>query len=183
MCGLVSITLLLVALPERSASEDIRPVLSGVLPVATPVHTEFDGIEALPVLQDTPPGQTGDDTGAIAGTEPAAGEVGDVDAADAGPGVSGAGGSGGVAGIEALVCAYSWPCAEALSLAWCESRYDAAAVSPDGANYGLFQVNVIHRGRVGGDVRALLDPVTNVRVAYEIYRDAGYSWGPWSCKA
>lgn len=85
-------------------------------------------------------------------------------------------------GVEAVICSVPWPCSEALSVAWCESRYIATAVSPDGANWGLLQVNLVHLWRVGGNAYALLDAETNVRVAYAIYQDAGYSWRPWSCK-
>lgn len=83
--------------------------------------------------------------------------------------------------IEALICSASWPCAEALAVAWCESRLDPRAVSGDGANIGLFQINIVHRARVDGDVSRLLDAATNVRVAYDIWIDNG-GWGPWSCK-
>jgi soluble lytic murein transglycosylase-like protein len=84
--------------------------------------------------------------------------------------------------VEALICSYSWSCDEAVAVARCESGLRAGAVSPDGANYGLFQVNRVHAYRVGGNVYALLDAETNVATAFAIYRDAGYSWSPWSCK-
>jgi hypothetical protein len=83
--------------------------------------------------------------------------------------------------IKEVICAYDWPCGEALAVARCESRFHADAVSPDGANYGWFQINIIHRRRVDGDMARLLDPVENARVAYAIYRD-NYGWSPWSCR-
>ena len=83
--------------------------------------------------------------------------------------------------IRALICSYPWPCAEALEVAWCESRFEPNAVSPDGQNFGLFQVNLVHLGRVGGDRTSLLDAATNVRVAYAIWRDNA-GWGPWACR-
>jgi len=49
-------------------------------------------------------------------------------------------------------------------------------------DYGLMQINSIHAWRVGGDLNALLDPDTNIRVASEIYQDARNSWQPWTCK-
>jgi hypothetical protein len=80
---------------------------------------------------------------------------------------------------EPLIARYSWPVAEALSVLHCESEGDAAAYR-DG-NYGLFQVNAIHAWRVGGDLAALFDPATNVRVAFDVWRDNA-GWGPWACK-
>lgn len=92
-------------------------------------------------------------------------------------------GDGGVLrGVEATICAYPWPCAEALAVAWCESRHDPSAVSADGRNWGLMQINLVHLGRVGGNVYALLDAETNVAVAWQIYVDSSYSWRAWSCK-
>jgi len=49
------------------------------------------------------------------------------------------------------------------------------AVSPDGRNYGLFQINLVH----GYAPQDLLDPAFNVRVAYALYQDQG--WAPWAC--
>jgi soluble lytic murein transglycosylase-like protein len=80
---------------------------------------------------------------------------------------------------EPLVARYPWPVAEALSVLRCESEGDAAAYR-DG-NYGLFQINAIHAWRVGGDLSALFDPATNVRVAFEVWRDNA-GWGPWACE-
>lgn len=40
--------------------------------------------------------------------------------------------------IQALVCGYDWPCAEALAVLWCESRGDPSALAA--GNYGLFQI-------------------------------------------
>jgi len=81
--------------------------------------------------------------------------------------------------IEAIICSYPWPCHEALAVAWCESRFDPQAIGGD--NYGLFQVNAVHAGRVRGDLRSLLEPHTNTRVAYAIYIDNA-GWGPWACQ-
>ena len=78
----------------------------------------------------------------------------------------------------AEVYEYAWPVDQACSVSWCESRWLPDAIG--GSNYGLFQVNAVHRGRVGGDVLRLLEPATNVRIAYDLWRAEG--WGPWSCK-
>jgi hypothetical protein len=44
-------------------------------------------------------------------------------------------------------------------------------------SFGLFQIGRIHVGMVGGDWRRLLDPVTNINVAYRLYRSSGLR--PW----
>lgn len=86
----------------------------------------------------------------------------------------------GAADIRALICAQPWPCEQAIRVAFCESSLSPAAVSPDGANFGLFQINRVHAGKVGGNLASLLDAATNIRVAVALWRDQG--WGPWSCK-
>lgn len=60
-----------------------------------------------------------------------------------------------------------------------ESGGDPSAISPDGQNWGLGQVNLIHLWRVDGDAQALLDPATNIRVMHDIYLSQGYQ--AWSC--
>lgn len=58
-----------------------------------------------------------------------------------------------------------------------ESGCRPGAVSPAG-DHGLMQINArYHAWRVGGNVRALYDPATNIRVAAQIYRESG--WRPW----
>lgn len=44
-------------------------------------------------------------------------------------------------------------------------------------SFGLFQIGRIHVGMVGGDWRRLLDPVTNINVAYRLYSRSGLR--PW----
>ena len=87
--------------------------------------------------------------------------------------------------VAALICSMAWPCHEALAVAWCESNHQPGAISPDGANVGLMQINLIHYRRVGAESRAaavgpLLDAATNLRVAFAIWSDQG--WAPWSCR-
>lgn len=45
-------------------------------------------------------------------------------------------------------------------------------------DYGLFQINTCHKGRVDGDLSRLQDADTNVRIAAEIFSEQ--SWKPWS---
>ena len=126
--------------------------------------------------------QRGDDHPAPGGTaEPPAPGDGLYLRQDLWPAISGIVTHYGEQAIRDLICSYDWSCDEALRVVYCESRFQPGVVSPDGRNWGLFQVNLVHLARVGGDTTALLDPATNVRVAYDIYRDAG-GWRPWSCK-
>lgn len=86
-------------------------------------------------------------------------------------------------GIEAIICSYPWPCAEALAVARCESGLNPIAVSPDGANWGLMQLNQPTWAPYFGAQRwaSVLDATANVAMAYEIYQRAG-SWASWSCR-
>lgn len=79
---------------------------------------------------------------------------------------------------EDLICGYSWDCAKAYRVMWCESKGDPMAYSA--GNHGLYQLNSVHAGRVGGDITAFYDPEINVRVAYSIFTEQG--WGPWGCR-
>jgi hypothetical protein len=77
---------------------------------------------------------------------------------------------------EALICAYSWPCEQALRVAQCESSMNPRAYSA--GNRGWFQIHgPSHAHRVGGNLEALYDPAVNTRVAHEIWREQG--WRPW----
>lgn len=71
----------------------------------------------------------------------------------------------------------------AVRVARCESGLDPAAVSPGGANWGLMQVNVVHKGlaaTMGYSWNQMLQAAPNLAVARAIYDRAG-GWGPWSC--
>lgn len=65
---------------------------------------------------------------------------------------------------------------EAYAVMMCESDGDPSAVSPDGQNVGLYQINLIH----GWTREQLLDPVINTLAMLALYADQ--SWAPWSCK-
>lgn len=45
------------------------------------------------------------------------------------------------------------------------------------ADRGLFQINQVHSAKVGGNLAALYDPETNVRIAKQIYDGRG--WTAW----
>jgi len=73
---------------------------------------------------------------------------------------------------------------QAVAVARCESGLDPNAVSSGGYNWGLFQINVVHKSRVeamGYSWDQILDPYVNAAVARSIYDDAG-GWGPWGCR-
>lgn len=71
----------------------------------------------------------------------------------------------------------------AVDVATCESGLDPAAVSPDGSNHGLFQINNVHRSvfeqRIGHPWSERYDPVVNTAYAHWLYLDQG--WRPWTC--
>lgn len=74
---------------------------------------------------------------------------------------------------------------QAARVADCESSLDPNAVSPDGANWGLFQINRVHRadfeafaGRSWND--AIFDADANAAYARHLYDQQG--WTPWACR-
>jgi hypothetical protein len=72
---------------------------------------------------------------------------------------------------------------KAVRVARCESTLDPGAVSPDGANWGLMQINVVHKGlaaSMGYSWAQMLQARPNLAVARAVYDRAG-GWGPWSC--
>ena len=78
--------------------------------------------------------------------------------------------------FTATICAYDWPCQEAVAVMMCESSGHADAENGD--NVGLFQINVVaHPSYFRAE---LLDPETNIKAAFDIWRDGG--WTSWSCQ-
>lgn len=71
---------------------------------------------------------------------------------------------------------------QAVEVARCESGLNPGAVSPGGGNWGLFQINKVHAGRVSGMGFAwgdMLQSWENAQVAADLWAQAG--WSPWSC--
>ncbi len=71
----------------------------------------------------------------------------------------------------------------AVGVARCESGLNPHAISRGGGNWGLFQINKVHRGRVqamGYRWEDLLDARVNALVAKAIFDEQG--WGPWACR-
>jgi len=75
---------------------------------------------------------------------------------------------------------------KAYRVAECESGMNPRAVSPGGGNWGLFQINTVHKPMVrsmGYDWDSQIrDPYVNSKVARRIWNDAGGSWRPWACR-
>ena len=86
--------------------------------------------------------------------------------------------------VAAVVCSYGWDCAEALAVAWCESRHDPGAIDPTRENFGLMQINEATWRPYFGEERwsRVLEPEENVKMAFTIYQRAGNTWQPWSCR-
>jgi hypothetical protein len=82
-----------------------------------------------------------------------------------------------------LVCAYAWPCDEAVRVvagptSACPNGESGGDFSKsNGPNIGGFEINVIAHPQ--WTVAELLDAATNIAAAYSIWRDQG--WDPWSC--
>ncbi len=71
---------------------------------------------------------------------------------------------------------------QAVRVAHCESTLRPDAKSRGGGNWGLFQINTVHRARVeamGYTWDQMLLPYENARVAADIWAEQG--WRPWTC--
>jgi hypothetical protein len=76
--------------------------------------------------------------------------------------------------IEAMICAYDWPCYQALAVAHCEdTELDPGVVNWYGPYVGVFQVGLMH----GLSVEELQDPAANIGEAYSLWQSQG--WRPW----
>ncbi len=86
------------------------------------------------------------------------------------------------AALRDLICSFSWACETALRIIECESRFDPEAVSYDGEDFGLMQLNAETWAPIfPGFWDRWMEPEWNVRTGYEIYKRAGYSFVPWEC--
>lgn len=83
--------------------------------------------------------------------------------------------------VPEIICAVDWPCGQAQRVAFCESTNNPRAINSSG-HRGLFQISTLHSHYVGGNLEALFDPQTNVRVAHAIYVSSGRTWRAWSCR-
>ena len=87
--------------------------------------------------------------------------------------------------VEAVVCAREWSCDAVRRVVSCESTGNPLAVSPDGRNWGLLQIGLVHLDKLEAltgsrDPYLLLEPEVNVAVGYALYVESG--WAPWACR-
>ena len=90
-----------------------------------------------------------------------------------------------VAQIASAMRAAGWPeeaIPTGIAIALAESGGNPRAVNTANRNgsvdYGLFQINTVHGSLLSqGDK---FNPVDNARMALTVYKQAGYSWKPWS---
>lgn len=99
------------------------------------------------------------------------------------------GGSLSEAEMRAVLTLAGWPVelhAEALAVAWCESRWSPLAVGDGSNSLGLFQLNGMWFPYAGEDGTRWADPLVNARTAYAVYQydiGRGYvPWKQWSCR-
>jgi hypothetical protein len=71
-----------------------------------------------------------------------------------------------------------------MRLAHCESTLNPGAVSPGGGNWGLFQINTVHRSSfeavTGRPWSAVLEADANAQFARWLFDQQG--WAPWACR-
>lgn len=81
-----------------------------------------------------------------------------------------------------LICSYGWHCPTAERIIQCESRFDPEAISWDGQDFGLMQINAETWAPVFSEFwTRWMEPEWNVKTGYEIYKRAGYSFSDWEC--
>lgn len=72
----------------------------------------------------------------------------------------------------------------AINVARCESTLNPSAVSKGGANWGLFQINSVHKddfeAYTGQPWSEVLNAKYNTEYAKKLYDSLG--WSPWACK-
>ena len=104
----------------------------------------------------------------------------------------------GTAEIRAIICAYPWPCAEALAVVYGPTPPNSRAPggcangesggnprAQNGDHAGLFQIaRYWHEQRFTRRgwswEQDAFDAERNAAIAYELWSDSG--WGPWSCR-
>lgn len=74
---------------------------------------------------------------------------------------------------------------KAWAVSGCESGHDPGAISPGGGNWGLFQINSVHKKDFENYTgqpwnSGVLNASFNAQYARKLYDSSG--WGPWTCK-
>jgi hypothetical protein len=84
--------------------------------------------------------------------------------------------------IEEMICSvFGDQCGKALSVAWCESRYNPTTVGSAGER-GLMQIHPVHISYLANHGLSwddMFDPMANLTYAYALYSSQG--WRPWTC--
>lgn len=75
---------------------------------------------------------------------------------------------------------------EAFKILECENRNldpEAVNINKDSKDLGVFQINTKWHGflKSVNNERYLFDPAINIRIAWRIFEDSGYSFKLWSC--
>lgn len=74
---------------------------------------------------------------------------------------------------------------QAWGVSGCESHHNPSAVSSGGGNWGLFQINTVHKNSftsvTGQPWSEVLNANYNAQFARWLYDSSG-GWGPWACK-
>jgi hypothetical protein len=87
-----------------------------------------------------------------------------------------------VTDLEKMICdTFANDCGKALSVVYCESRFNPGTVGSAGER-GLFQIHPVHIPYLadrGLSWDAMFDPASNIQYAYDLYARSG--WGPWTC--
>jgi hypothetical protein len=84
--------------------------------------------------------------------------------------------------VEKIRAKFGGSAPTAIAVAMCESgiRNEAEGHNTDGStDYGVFQINSVHRAKVGGDLSKLHNVDINIQVAYQI-SGGGSNWNPWT---
>ncbi|MEY2423217.1 MAG: hypothetical protein QOI95_3284 [Acidimicrobiaceae bacterium] len=85
---------------------------------------------------------------------------------------------------DAITQAFGPLADQAMGVAQCESTLNPDAVSSGGGNWGLFQINTVHRSDfeavTGHSWDEILDPYLNSTYAKYLYDQSG--WSPWACR-
>jgi hypothetical protein len=86
---------------------------------------------------------------------------------------------------DAITQAFGPVASQAMGVARCESGLDPSAVSRGRGNWGLFQINTVHRDSfesvTGQPWSNVLDPYANAQFAAWLYNESG-GWRPWACR-
>lgn len=87
--------------------------------------------------------------------------------------------------VDTIHCFFGSAGDKATRVADCESSLDPSAISPGGANWGLFQINTVHKSdfeQFTGQPwnSGVLSAYWNTQYAFKL-SSGGSKWGSWAC--